>query len=895
MEGPQLSGPLALEISRNEARRIIGRVRRLKLGIELVLWMELALTLALFLLTGGLLGIVYILYFAPTSGSLALFSLVESILIAFIFAKYFFSRRRRRLNHLAVSAWVEKAIPGLSDRLITAVEFAEGVRMGSGEAVAALYETDYLTAFFEETERLIRKTFLSRVYFRRRFALLLLAVLAVWAAFENVHHFTAYTASDLRKIYLNSHRAIFQNLGAPLVVEPGSARIVRGGDLKVSAFSLRAGKKPRLEIFFRAEEQPWESAPMARNEGGGFTFLFQQLSQPLEYLVSDGKAKSDPYRIQLVDGPQLATIRVKLVMPAYTGLGIVVGDDGQGNIRAVEGTRAEVVVSFRDEVAKVELLRGGESDGEQGGEAGRLALVQSSGNWSTQFVIDRSGWYRIVATDAEGFSSGKELTYTIEVTEERPPHVKFLQPEPEIDFLRSNRFPDLRPGSIPRLPIEYAARDDFGLARIELYFEQADGISGHRILEEFDYGQDQVTRTYQWDLEPFWGGQRVTYFLRAYDHFAIRELQSTGLTEHYGDSEKQYLYWGRALAPASATASRDASGIDSGEEEGSQNDREDWQQQAAEDLMELAERVEIVVLNQSEINEEAERQPGDRSSHSQLSKKQDKVSEALNQIRRDLQTRAEDIERKATDRKEQPKEKPPEKAKEKIKDTTEEPNPIARGQIGDEAGAPVEGASGQGSQGKEVGERMREIARTLDRQRIERTESGFQSKSGLEGESRENRKLLEQGRMREARDKGKEIEKVLRIVKSELDKLGERLGGELGIGPTRNRGEGSPKHPPDVALDSASGGREAREGAGHRAAGYGGPESDAFDDYRPSQFHPPELRELKRKAGALGEFLDARSEENMDGRAPAEERYPPKYEGMVETYFRILTDMGNDL
>jgi hypothetical protein len=100
---------------------------------------------------------------------------------------------------------------------------------------------------------------------------------------------------------------------------------------------------------------------------------------------------------------------------------------------------------------------------------------------------------------------------------------------------------------------------------------------------------------------------------------------------------------------------------------------------------------------------------------------------------------------------------------------------------------------------------------------------------------------------------------------------------------------------PDLTLDTASGGRKERDGEGQAGPGFGGPESDAFDDYRPSKFDPPQLTDLKRKAGALGEFLDARSEENIDSRAPMEERYPLKYEGMVETYFRILTDMGEDL
>ena len=527
------------------AHRILGRVKRLRFGMRWVLKLEMLLALILLLLMGVIAGLLFILHFGPTPFSLGIFSGTSFALILYIFWRFIFRNRRKRLSTLAMSAWVEQAIPGLSDRLITAVEFTQGVRLHSGEAVIALYDSDFITAFFEDTERLLRRLFLMRVFFRRRLIALLIALLAVLAVYQNIHHFTTYTSSDLNKIYLNSHRAIFRGMGAPLVVEPGSTKIVRGGDLKVSAYSLRVGGKPKMEIFFCASEQPWESASMVGEAGGSFSFHFQQLSQPLKYFVSDGKAKSEEYEIQLVDGPQLANIRVKLVMPSYTGLGIMIGDDGEGDIKAVGGTRAEVVVSFREEIEKATLLIGQGEAGDESETTNRLNMVENSGNWRTEFRIDSSGWYRIVAVDEEGFSSGKELTYTIEVKEEEKPTIEIISPSTDIDFLATDAFPELKEGKIPQVPLLYKCDDDFGIARVELHFKQPEGVTGTRILEDFDYGQQHVEREYRWNIEPFWGGEMVVYFLRVYDHFALREIREMGQTEHYQDSRKLRFYWGQ--------------------------------------------------------------------------------------------------------------------------------------------------------------------------------------------------------------------------------------------------------------------------------------------------------------------------------------------------------------
>lgn len=909
MERPELKDTRLSPSPVETGKRLVGRVRRVKTGLRLVLVCEQFLILLLMLFAVAALGMVFILYLIPTPIVLWSFSCVTLIGVLWLYYRFIFMRRRREFSDLAVSAWIEESIPGLQDRLITAIEFSQGVTLSTGGALIQLFEPAYVEAFFAQTDSLIRRTFLSRVLFRKRLLILVLLLLASWFVFSNSHYYTIYTWQDLRNIYVGSHLALFRGLGEVIVVEPGNVTLARGEDLPIMAYSVRPGRRLDLEVFYRALEQAWESSPMAIEASGQYSFQFQRLAQPLEYFVSDGQSRSATFRIQVVDRPQLASLRVKLIYPPYTGIGTLIGQEGHGNIEALPGTHVEVVVQFRQPVKGVEMMLGGDAGGSER-QTGRYRMVESSGSWKNSFTLASPGWYRISAVSPEGYTTGNELTYRIALLEDAKPDVRFLYPTKPIDFLRTDEFPELQQGRRPRLPIRYEATDDFGIARIELHYAQENGESGHLILAEFGYGEKKISGEYQWNLDRLWGKGVVEYFLRAYDHLGAQEERTQGETEQFSDSARLLLFWGAPVVqeelPDQPGQQRDTQAADGRTPDDEQGEAG---QRLADALKKLAERVSQAAEEQEEINEEAGRLSSQRTrvdSGIRAAQQQERVSQELERIRQEMEQKSREWKESSV-RPPFPDDMKPIQAPE-MEDEDDGVGQDEDTQPGTDGGrlttrtghreirpsSRVEPDRMREDRGFPLAERMEQMAESLKGQRIEQTDEGFQTRSGLTGEMQLNQQRLAQGRFQEARDRGQEIEQQLKRLERELLQMAGELDTRPGMEQAQqeqDRQRGIPGSPGESRQDTPG------TGAGFEGSGKGIGEdvlsqfaSVPYDDYRPSQWDPPAMRDLGARSSRLGDFTERTPDKDPFGDAPVDERYPVKYQGLVELYFRALAD-----
>ena len=82
-----------------------------------------------------------------------------------------------------------------------------------------------------------------------------------------------------------------------------------------------------------------------RTEPGGssYQFLIAGVPDSLEYYVEAGRVRSPSYKLNVVDLPNVKNIRVTYHYPAWLGAKDMVEDPG-GDLRAVEGTTAEVAI-----------------------------------------------------------------------------------------------------------------------------------------------------------------------------------------------------------------------------------------------------------------------------------------------------------------------------------------------------------------------------------------------------------------------------------------------------------------------------------------------------------------------------------------------------------------------
>ncbi len=235
-----------------------------------------------------------------------------------------------------------------------------------------------------------------------------------------------------------------------ITVRPGNRTIRRKSDQVITAQLLGfSADRVELHAKYRGATK-WEEIPMQEQpSGNGYQFLFAGLSDSLEYYVQADKAQSKHFTLGVKDMPAVKRVRVALHYPSVLGLKDVVDDPG-GDIRAVEGTQADVgVVTDRPLAHGVLVLENGS----------KIELVHGERNWLTaRLPITKDGSYHVAAID-EGETIRLSDDYFIEAKKDEPPSVRIVKP---------GRDPHVSP--IEELPVTVEAADDFGVRNLELHY-----------------------------------------------------------------------------------------------------------------------------------------------------------------------------------------------------------------------------------------------------------------------------------------------------------------------------------------------------------------------------------------------------------------------------------------
>jgi hypothetical protein len=233
-------------------------------------------------------------------------------------------------------------------------------------------------------------------------------------------------------------------------VAPGNRTVRRLADQLIGA-QLKGFQAQRVRMFARyASSSKWEQADMRPQlSGSGYEFLIAGVPESLDYYVEAGGVRSKQYRLKVVDLPGIKKLKVTYHFPGWTGMKDKIEDPG-GDLRAVEGTDAEVAVEtdrplvngalLFDDGAKV-LLRAGEN-------GLRIASVP----------IRKDGMYHIAAVD-QGEDVRLSPDYFIEAEKDEPPTVRITRPGR-----------DARVNPIEEVTVAVEGQDDFGLNELSLHY-----------------------------------------------------------------------------------------------------------------------------------------------------------------------------------------------------------------------------------------------------------------------------------------------------------------------------------------------------------------------------------------------------------------------------------------
>lgn len=294
-------------------------------------------------------------------------------------------------------------------------------------------------------------------------------------------------------------------LGAPLpalVVTPGTVEVQRGAPVEIG---VEAQGRPTVTVHWRAEgDVPRQD--LAVVEEGRARHLFPSVDRELVYWIeAEDGARSEEFRIGLVDPLLVTDVRLELTFPAHTGR---VPEDYAGRVPPLQvpaGTRISVQGSASRPLSTASLERE-TAPGEDpllvdldvaGAAFGRTWVPRQSGRWIWRFEGAAGAIPTVVPEPLE-----------LEVVPDLVPVVEITFPAADTALPLTHR-----------QPLAVRASDDYGLARMELVaFRPGQQDQAQVIPIDLGGAPAVLARPLLdlsgWDLVP---GDSVLYQVRAVD------------------------------------------------------------------------------------------------------------------------------------------------------------------------------------------------------------------------------------------------------------------------------------------------------------------------------------------------------------------------------------------
>ncbi|TMQ67082.1 MAG: hypothetical protein E6K78_05695 [Candidatus Eisenbacteria bacterium] len=237
-----------------------------------------------------------------------------------------------------------------------------------------------------------------------------------------------------------------------LAVEPGSVTVSPGTTLAVRARVWGTGRTPRLT------REPGPALPAVaegRAEDGARLWRFDlaQLTHEQSYRVRVASAQSPRYRIALSGDVAPVSFDIEYRAPAYARLPVQRGAAARGDLAALRGTRAHLVVTFDRDLASLAV------DLPDGQPARWKSLTPR--RWEGDVPIDREGRYvlraRPVRQGGGPEPSEHRFAYSVSPLADQPPVLAVRLPAGDVDL-----------PSGQQIPLDVLAEDDLGLSELTL-------------------------------------------------------------------------------------------------------------------------------------------------------------------------------------------------------------------------------------------------------------------------------------------------------------------------------------------------------------------------------------------------------------------------------------------
>ena len=285
-----------------------------------------------------------------------------------------------------------------------------------------------------------------------------------------------------------------------IATHPGSAEIIAGEPFAISA--TLTGLVPLHAHVHLRENDTWTPLEI-RVRNARVAHSMPVVRRSFQYRLRANDAVTPVYTVTAKPRPVVVRLCHDNRYPAYTGLEDVRDVDG-GDIVAITGTSTTLHVESSHPLSTAEIVFD-DSIASTAQINGTSALVN--------LAVKRNRRYTIALRDTHGISSANPVEYRVVALQDHPPEIRLLRPGKDTEL-----------GENMLVPLFVEARDDFGVARIEIRYSLNDDEGASTLAVPLDNpGAGELTRTHVWDLSSLdlLPGDRIVYRLRAYDANAI--------------------------------------------------------------------------------------------------------------------------------------------------------------------------------------------------------------------------------------------------------------------------------------------------------------------------------------------------------------------------------------
>jgi len=348
----------------------------------------------------------------------------------------------RRRSDRRIARYIEERHPEYRDRLASAVELLESDRRADPDILALLVADAHGAVSAAPASGYLDGRRVAR------FGALAAACIAVFAVLALVGpSMSRYGIGHLWTGWLSRAAGpLYQ-----IAVTPGNAALARHADQAITARTLGfQAPDARLFAFFQSGTR-WEALAMSvEPRGNAFQYAFHDVRENIRYYVEAAGVRSPEYRLSVADVARVQRIDLKYRFPAYTGLPERLEPDS-GDVRAVKGTQVEFTVHTDIPADAGDLLL----------DSGRGIPLRASGDrrLTGTLVVEESGLYHVRLGRRGEAPARASDDYVIDALPDQPPVVAIRRPGR-----------DMRPTSIEEVTTEVEARDDFGLAGLQLHY-----------------------------------------------------------------------------------------------------------------------------------------------------------------------------------------------------------------------------------------------------------------------------------------------------------------------------------------------------------------------------------------------------------------------------------------